>query len=66
MDVMRILGYHISADFESIERDFANVCKQNPNWNVIDDAEDLDNRFGNYGQPYNNGKATVVNKKNDA
>ncbi len=59
MDALRAIG-HTASDFESIEKHFAEACKANPKWTVDEDALDLDNRIAGYGQPYNNGKATVV------
>jgi hypothetical protein len=59
LDALRATG-HTATDFESIEMHFADICKQNPNWTVDMDAEDMDNRISGYGQPFNNGRATVV------
>jgi len=62
LDALRAMG-HTTTDFESIEKHFADICRQNPNWTVHEDAEDMDNRISGYGQPYNNGRATVVTGK---
>lgn len=62
MDRLRFIGGHTSADFESIEKDLANIFKQNTTWTVTDDAVDLGNQFGGYNQPANNGKATVIRR----
>ena len=59
MDAIRAMG-HRSADFESIEKFFAELCKRNSSWVVLEDAEDLANMISGYEQPYNNGKATVI------
>lgn len=57
MDRTRGTG-HVSADFESVESVFAYECLQR--WNVEDDWFDMENSFVGYGQPYNNGRATVI------
>jgi hypothetical protein len=62
IDVLRVTKHYLT-DFESVEKYFANICRTNSNWMVQDDAEDLDNRIAGYGQPYNNGKATVIRRK---
>jgi hypothetical protein len=62
MDRLRLIGGHTAADFESIEKDLANLFRQHSSWSVTEDAEDLQNAFVGYGQPYNNGKATVIEK----
>jgi hypothetical protein len=62
VDALRATG-HTATDFESPEKDFADICRQNANWTVNEDAKDMDNRISGYGQPYNNGRATVVTGK---
>lgn len=62
IDSLRVFR-HLPADFESVEKLFADICKRNPDWEVIEDSLDLDNRFAGHDQPFNNGKATVVRRK---
>ena len=62
IDAPRIFR-HSPTDFESVEKFFADICRKNPNWEVSEDYEDLDNRIAGHGQPFNNGKATVVRRK---
>jgi len=62
IDALRVPG-HSPTDFESVEKFFAEDCKQNSNWEVLEDAEDLDNRIAGHGQPYNNGKATIIRRR---
>ena len=60
----RIRGFgHSITDFESIEKCFAKLCKKNLDWEVLEDVEDLNNHFAGHGEPYNNGKATVIRRK---
>ena len=53
---------HVAVDFESAERFFAIVCESNPKWVVKRDEVELNNRIAGYRQPYNNGRATLVEK----
>jgi hypothetical protein len=53
---------HVAVDFESAERFFALVCEANPNWIVKQDEVEMNNRIAGYRQPYNNGRATLVEK----
>lgn len=53
---------HIAVDFESAERFFAHVCKSNSDWVVKPDEIEMQNRFAGYQTPFNNGKATLVEK----
>ena len=60
MDRISFSGFHTSVDFESVEKDLTIIFKSNSNWDVIDDAVELDNNFRGYGQPNNNGRATII------
>jgi hypothetical protein len=61
-DAFRFIG-HTATDFESAEQFFADQCEKNPNWEIIRDSIDLDNRISGYQQPFNNGKATLIRRK---
>jgi len=63
IDALRVPGHSVT-DFESVEKFFGEECGQNPDWEVLEDAEDLDNRIAEHGQPHNNGKATKIRRKN--
>lgn len=47
MDALRFSGQHVSSDFESIEKDFDNMCRaiaksqKHGHWKVMEDAIDL-------------------------
>lgn len=61
-DALRVSG-HTTTDFESIEKFFAEECANNPDWEILEDYVDMDNRISGYGQPYNNGRATLIRRK---
>lgn len=54
---------HVAADFESIENDFANLCRKNDLWEVIDNGIELRNYFAGYEDASNDGLATLIQRK---
>lgn len=54
---------HVAADFESIENDFANLCRLNNLWEVIDNRIDLGNYFAGYEDASNDGLATLIQRR---
>jgi hypothetical protein len=53
---------HVAADFESIENDFANLCRQNRLWDVFDNEIALGNYFAGYEDASNDGMATLIQR----
>jgi hypothetical protein len=51
---------HKVLDYHAAEMYLANVCKDNKNWSVQEDSQEMQNFFGGHGMPYNDGKATLV------